>query len=295
MDLRQLQYFISVCEEKSFTKASLKLHVSQPSISKSVKTLETELGIKLINRDSKQIQITDVGKLFLKNSKDLLKGFDALTQELSQITELKRGKIHIGIPPIVGASFFPNLIGAFKTKYPDIELQLMEVGTKDIEEAIISSNIDVGIICNISNKLNQLEQHLLLQDPIRVVVSNRHILANKNSISFCDLCNEKFVMYSKTFSLYDRILYQCHRYGFSPTIVCESSQRDLITEIVHAEYGIALLPERTCQNLDKSRFKVIPLDTDELYLEMSLVWKKNKTLSYATREWIDYTLSYFLD
>lgn len=108
MDLRQIEYFVEVAKHLSFTKAAATLHVSQPSISKAIQNFESELGVPLFYRSSKQLELTDAGQAVLVNSMQVLESFQNLRSELTDLMELKKGQIRIGIPPIVGAEFFQN-------------------------------------------------------------------------------------------------------------------------------------------------------------------------------------------
>jgi len=122
MDILHLTYFTEVARLKSFTKASQYLHVSQPSISKVIKTLENELGVLLLERSGRQIELTDAGQALLQRAQDVLIAMDNLSNELTDIIGLQTGRLVIGLPPMVGARFFPSLIGEFKHCYPGVEI-----------------------------------------------------------------------------------------------------------------------------------------------------------------------------
>ncbi len=289
MDIRHLEYFVEVARSLSFTKASRNLHISQPSISKMVKILEDELGVQLLYRSSRQIELTDAGRAVLGKAQEILASFQNLTSELDDVIEMKKGIIRIGIPPIVGASFFPKIIGEFKKEYPLVDIQLTEVGTKNIEIGVEDGTLDVGIVCSLPTKVNTFNMFTLLKDPLMVVVYPDHPLAEFQEVDITSLREENFVLYRQDFSLHDRIIEQCSRHGFYPRIICESSQRDFMVEMVAAKLGITMLPQRICQELDKRKIKVIGFSNPEVFLELSIIWKKDRYLSFAAREWLEYT------
>ncbi len=289
MDIRHLEYFVEVARHLSFTKASRNLHVSQPSISKMVKALEDELGVPLFYRSSKQIQLTDAGRAVLGQAQHILYAFNNLTSELSDVIKLKKGIIKIGLPPIIGASFFPKIIGQFKAQYPMIDIQLTEVGTKKIEWAVEEGTLDIGIVCSLPIKKDVFEIHSFFKDPLLLVVNSKHELCKKEKVAFKDLKEETFVLYREDFSLHDRIVDKCNEKGFNPKVICESSQRDFMVEMVANGLGIALLPERICRELDSTKVKSIPFAKPEIFLELSTIWKKDKYLSFAARQWVQYT------
>ncbi|MGF7186367.1 DNA-binding transcriptional LysR family regulator [Desulfitispora alkaliphila] len=288
MDIRHLEYFVEVAKNLSFTKASYNLHVSQPSISKMIKSLEDELGVPLFYRSSKQLQLTDAGKALLGQAQYILESFQNLTLELADVIQLKKGAIKIGLPPIIGASFFPKIIGQFKEVYPLVEIKLTEAGTKMIEIGVEEGTLDVGIVCSLPTKKDTFEQISLLKDPLMLVVNPNHKLANKEKVVFNDFQDEYFVLYREDFSLHDRIMEKCLEYGFYPKNICESSQRDFMVEMVANRLGITLLPEIICNELDPTKVKAIPFKQPEIFLELSIIWKKDKYLSFAAREWLEF-------
>lgn len=287
VDIRQIEYFTEVAKHLRFTKAASTLHVSQPSISKAIQNLEAELGVPLFYRSSKQLELTDAGKAVLANAQHVLATFKNLRSELTDLMELKKGEIRIGIPPIVGVEFFSKLISLYKEKYPYIEIKLTEVGTKKIRRGVEEGELDIGLICNLCDPNDQLESISILKDPLMLIVHRDHPLAALPSVEMSRLEKEDFIIYRKDFTLYDRIIEECSKNGFYPTIACESSQKDLIVEMVAAKVGIALLPKKICEKLQNEKIVSIPFKHENLFLELGLTWKKNKYLSFAVREFIE--------
>lgn len=286
MDIRHLEYFSEVAKHLSFTKASQTLHVTQPSISKAVKSLEGELGVPLFYRSSKQLELTDAGKAVLVNAKHVLEAFNNLTLELTDIMELKNGEIRIGIPPIVGATFFSKFISQFKELYPDITIILTEVGTKSIKQGIEDGSLDIGLICTLPSQSSNFEIIQVLKDPLMLVVYREHPFASQQEVDFSLLEQEPFILYQKDFSLYDLIIEECKKNNFQPNIVCESSQKDFLLGMVEAKLGVALLPNKICNEILNEKLIVLPLTNSTIYLELGLIWKKNKYLSFAVHEFI---------
>ena len=287
VDIRQIEYFTEVAKQLSFTKAASTLHVSQPSISKAIQNLEAELGVPLFYRSSKQLELTDAGKAVLANAHHVLAAFKNLRLELTDLMELKKVEIRIGIPPIVGVEFFSKIISLYKEKYPYIEIKLTEAGTKKIRQEVEEGELDIGLICNLCVPNNQLEAISILKDPLMLIVHQDHPLRSVSSVEISQLEEEAFIIYQKDFTLYDRIIEECSKNGFFPTIACESSQKDLIVEMVAAKVGIALLPKKICEKLQNDKIVSIPFKQENIYLELGLTWRKNKYLSFAVREFIE--------
>ncbi|MGA9225378.1 MAG: LysR family transcriptional regulator [Mesobacillus sp.] len=294
MDIRHLEYFSEVAEQLSFTKASQTLHVSQPSISKAIKNLEGELGVPLFYRSSKQLELTDAGKAVLMNAKKVLEAFKNLTLELTDLMELKSGEIRIGIPPIVGAAFFSKLISQYKEKYPLVKITLTEVGTKKIKKGVEEGSLDIGLICTLPAQGSSFEIINVIKDPLMLIVHRDHALASKKEVHFSELKNEPFILYRKDFTLYDLIIEECSKNNFQPNIVCESSQKDFLLGMVEGKMGIALLPSKICENINNKEISVLPFQKSAVDLELGLIWKKDKYLSFAVREFISTSQQYLV-
>ena len=293
MDILHLSYFLEVARQKSFTKASQTLRVSQPSISKVIKTLENELNVTLLERTGREIELTDAGKAVFEKAQHVVLEFQDLTSELSEIFNLQRGEITIGLPPMVGARFFPKVIGLFRQTYPHIQIKLIEVGSKQIEIGVEEGTLDIGVIA-LPASLDGLEIFSFVNEALCIVLYRDHPLAAKPELTLSDLKEEPFVLYKEDFSLYDHILDQCQARGFRPAIACQSSQWDFIGEMVGAKLGIALLPETICKELDSERFRCIPLTDPVIPWKLAIIRKKNRYLSFAAREWLKFTKNFFL-
>ncbi|WP_408007850.1 LysR family transcriptional regulator [Pseudalkalibacillus sp. A8] len=286
MDIRHLEYFSEVARHLSFTKAAATLHVSQPSISKAIKHLEEELGVSLFYR-SKELELTDAGKAVLINAKNVLQAFHSLTSELTDIMELKKGEIRIGIPPIIGAAFFSKLISRFKEAYPHVEISLDEVGSKSIKQGVEEGSLDIGLVCNLPDKKGNFEMVRVINDPLMLIVHKESPLIAKNEVELTALENEPFILYRQDFTLHDRILEECSKNGFTPNIVCQSSQKDFMIEMVEAKLGIALLPSKIANSITNQHIRALPLTNSSISLELGLLWKKNKYQPFAVREFIE--------
>ncbi|MGA9290516.1 MAG: LysR family transcriptional regulator [Anaerobacillus sp.] len=285
MEIRHLEYFSEVARQLSFTKAASTLHVSQPSISKAIKNLENELGVPLFYR-SKQLELTDAGKAVLINAQHVLSAFRNLKTELSDITDLKKGEIKIGIPPIIGAAFFSKLISQFKALYPTVEILLTEVGSKKIKQGVDDGTLDIGLICNTPLKNSSFEVVQVIKDPLMLIVHHEHPLAAYSEVDLADLEREPFILYRDDFTLHDRILEECSKKGFHPNVVCQSSQKDFMIEMVEAKLGVALLPSKIALSIPNAAIKSLKLTQSNVNLELGMIWKRNKYLPFAVNEFI---------
>lgn len=283
MDIRHLEYFIEVARYCSFTKAAQTLYISQPAISKVIKSIEDELGIILFDRSGRRVVLTDAGKILYNQAQSMVQSFRSLSTEINDLMNLEKGKIRIGLPPMIGSNFFPKVLGQFHERYPNITIQLVEVGAKRVETEVGNGNLDMGVAVLPTNE-EMFNTFRIVKDSLKCIVHPSHPLAEREAISLSELEQEDFVYFHEDFTLHDRILEECLHLGFEPHLVSKSSQWDFIVEMVAFNLGIALLPETICKEL--TCVKVISLIEPEIPWHLGIIWRKDGYLSFAAREWI---------
>ncbi|RDI39157.1 cidABC operon transcriptional activator CidR [Falsibacillus pallidus] len=287
MDIKHLQYFIEVANFNSFSRAAENLFITQPTISKMIKNLETELGIELFERSRKQLTLTDAGKIILEQAKLIDTAFKNLETELDNLTGLKKGHIRIGLPPIFNAHFFLKIIGQYHEMYPGITFQLVEDGSKKIEEDVNNNNLDAGVIV-LPTKNDLFDHFAFMEEDLKLIIHPSHPLADREVINLAELEKESFILFNKDFALNDRIVHSCNSVGFNPHIISESSQRSFIEEMVESKLGVSLLPESVCHNLNKN-VKSVKIVNPSISWNLAIIWGKNQYMSYAAKEWLQFT------
>ncbi len=287
LDIKHLQYFIEVTKYNSFSIAAEHLFITQPTISKMIKNLETELGVSLFDRSRKQLTLTDAGKVILEQAKLVDKAFHNLELELDNLLGLKTGNIRIGLPPIIDAHFLLKFIGLFSEKYPGISFQLTEDGSKKVEEDVENNLLDVGIVVLPTN--NDIFNYFsFMEEDLNLILHPSHPLAERDQIDLAELQNESFILFNKEFVLHDRIISACQSVGFAPKIISKSSQWSFIEEMVSWNLGVSLLPESLCHHLDDKKVKSIKVVNPTVSWNLGIIWGKNQYLSFAAREWLSF-------
>lgn len=284
MDIRHLQYFIEVSRFNSFTRAAEHLFVTQPTISKMIKNLESELGVTLFEREGRKIVLTDAGQVVLEQAQVINKAFKNLEIELNDLLDLKKGHISMGLPPMIGSRFFPSIIGRFREQYPEITIQLVEDGSKKIEEDVVAGNLDIGVVV-LPTHDDTLNTFSFVEEDLKLVIHPEHPLAQKETLRLSEVRHEPFILFHDDFVLHDRMIDACHRAGFEPQIMSESSQWDFIGEMVGSKLGVTLLPESICRELN-GHVKTIAIVDPIIDWHLGVIWRKDRYLSYATKEWL---------
>jgi DNA-binding transcriptional LysR family regulator len=285
MDIRQLEYFVQAARMKSFTRAAESLYISQPTISKMIRNMEIELEADLFYREGKSVRLTDAGEILFTKAQNIVESFASLSSELDSLRNLEQGHIRIGLPPMVGASFFPSVIGQFHKRYPQVTIRLHEDGAKKVEEDVETGLLDIGMVVLPVNTA-KLHCFTFVEEKLNLILPVGHRLAEADLVPLSELAEEEFVLFREDFTLHDRIITECVKAGFHPKVIYESSQWDLISRMVAAGMGIALLPETICRDMDRSRLVVVPLTDPVIPWQLAMAWRRDRYLSFAAREWI---------
>ncbi|KAA9008414.1 LysR family transcriptional regulator [Paenibacillus spiritus] len=288
MEIRQLQYFVEAARLGSFSRAAESLYITQPTISKMIRHIEDELGTDLFHREGKSIRLTDAGEILLPKAQNIVESFQSLSSELDDLRQLKQGHIRIGLPPMVGAHFFPEVIGLFHRKYPQVSIRLHEDGARKVENDVETGLLDIGVVV-LPVSEERFHVFSFIEESLELLVPAGHKLAGREGVRLAELAEEEFILFREDFALHDLIITECVRAGFQPKVVYESSQWDLIARMVAAGLGIALLPETIARDLDRSRIAVIRLTEPVIPWQLGMIWRRGRQLSFAAREWVAFT------
>ncbi|MEH7416483.1 LysR family transcriptional regulator [Neobacillus drentensis] len=287
MDIRHLTYFIEVAKYKSFTNASRSLHLSQSTLSKVVKSLEEELNVELIDRSAKNIELTEAGEIVLAEGEKIIESLNDLSIHLYDLMNLKKGKIKIGVPPIIGFLFFPKIIKGFNNLYPDIKIKLFEDDSRKVKQEVRDGILDLGVVMLPVDE-KEFDVVPFVNEELSLFVHRSHPLAKMEKVEMKELQNETFILFNKEFAIHDIIIQECERAGFRPEIAYESSEWDFISGMISENLGISIFPRPIAGKVDRDLIKAIPIVNPSFPWNLGLIFKKKKYASPAVREFIQY-------
>ncbi|HZG70408.1 MAG TPA: LysR family transcriptional regulator [Chondromyces sp.] len=286
MELRQLIYFLEAAKQKNFTKASESLHISQPALSKMIKSLEEELDMTLIHRSNKTSELTDAGLIVMEYAQKILSQVDEMSTTLNDLTNLKRGSISIGIPPIIGSLYLPNVIAEFHKKYPNISINLTEYGGAKVVKSVEEGEFELGVAVLPVDE-SEFNIYPIVEDEMKLLIHHHHPLANRDLIHLRELKDEEFIFYHEDFALHDIMWKKFIQEGFEPKILFKSSQWDFMSEMVGANLGVTILPESICNRVENKKVKIVSLEPVTPW-NLGVITKKDKYISYATERFIEF-------
>lgn len=281
MELKDLRYFLEVVHYRSFTKAAINTYISQPTLSKSIKKLETDLNVELFERSTRKLKLTDAGELVYKQALKILGATNELHTLLDDLMNLPTGKIKIGIPPLIGTLFFPTIAQKFGREHAQVSLELIELGAKRIENLVDEGQVDVGIVVHPTD-YSKFEVQPFIKEEFMLFTHPTHPFSNEKSVKLEQLEHESFILFNQEFALHHLIIQHCQNAGFMPEIAHLSSQWDLIAELVIAQLGVTLLPKSIYSKMDQSLINMIPLEKPPMW-ELLVITKKDRYQSFAMR------------
>jgi DNA-binding transcriptional LysR family regulator len=251
IDLKQLKYFLAVAEEKSFSRAAERLHISQPPLSQQIMKLESELGVKLFARTTRTFELTVAGKALMSEAADLLGRMRMTIDTIRQIDRGEVGRLRVGI---VGSAMWgpiPSLLEEFQTKFPRVTWTLHEMGPTLQYEALRAKQVDVGFwrepkLEEDVLKSDNLRQELCFRENVCVAINEHHPLAKQDAVELMDIAAEPMLTLALDKSSFPRYLMQCCvKAGFQPNIAQEATEPQTLLAMVGAGLGVALMPETT--------------------------------------------------
>lgn len=287
MDLRQLRYFLEIVRHNNFTKAAEQLRVAQPAVSMAIRKLEEELDLVLFSRQEKKIALTAEGEVFLTHARKILEEVAATEAEMEEMRGLAKGEVRVGIPPMMGAFFFPRIIREFSEKYPSLHLAVYGEGAARIQRMIIQGELDMGVIAGATFH-EALEMKRFLREEVVVCVSKDHPLADRASVTFREFAQEKLLFYKEGYYLREMVLEVLRDYGLKPRVSFESNLFSLNRSLVQQGMGVSIFLKMVVA--EDPDLRTISFDPP-LHLDLLIAWKKRGYLSRANRAFADFLLS----
>jgi len=285
MELRHLRYFIAAAEDENLSRAALKLHISQPGISRQIRDLEEEIGVRLFERDAKSLKLTHAGKIFLTEAKAVVQRADEAIKKAKAAAENADGELHVGYAPSLTVKILPPALRAFQENEPKVRVALHDLSTEEMLAGLREGKLHVALTVEPSKKWRrELNFRLLARYSMCVAVAPKHPLAKLKSVTLARLVNEPLIGYRR--SDYPDYQEQLTRIfapiGRSPRVAEEHDGVASIITAVESGRGFALVPD-SFECMAGPRLKIIPLNPKGEAIPVGAIWKKNSAATIVER------------
>ncbi len=293
MDLHQIEIFCTLVKLRSFSKTAEALYLTQPTVSGHIKNLETELGIKLLDRLGRRVIPTEEGEVLFRHGQQLLALRDQLQQELGEVSGKVTGLLKIGGSTIPGAYILPSLIGKFRMRHPSIAIQLIIADTAKVAEAVLNGDLSLGVIgARIADP--RLESHAFSKDELVVLVPSGHPWARRKNIPVEALKGVPFILReegSGTRRIMEDRLEKAGLLLSDLASVAIMGSSDAVRQSVKAGLGVSILSIRAVQDdIEAGRLAAVRLRGIELERSFSIILLKGRSRSPLVRTFLDFLL-----
>lgn len=276
MELRHLRYFVAVAEERHFGRAAARLHIAQPPLSQQIKQLETELGVALLTRSTRRVELTAAGRRYLDRAQAILAAVDAAGTEAHRVAAGEVGTITIGFTGSATYELLPTLARTLRAEYPEITLELHgEMLTPRQVAGLAEGSLDIAFLRPPARE-QRLLVHVLRSEPLVAVLPERHPLASAATVQLAELRGEPFISYPahSRSVVRESVFDACARAGFHPSPVQEVAETSTLVAFVAAGLGVALVPA-SVQHLQITGATFRPLADVTAQVELAVATRRD--------------------
>jgi DNA-binding transcriptional LysR family regulator len=287
MELRHLRYFVAVGDALSFTKAAEKLHLAQPSLTRQIKDLEEEIGVRLLDRTKQRVALTDEGKSFLADAKSVLAHSVEIVESVQRLRDHEIVALNIGYVANLFPALLPATLVSFQRKFPTVSINLFDMTYGDQFRALGEGKIDLGFVgARKPIEERGLQFRCLASDKVVAALATGHALAKKAAVKLKDLKPMFFIGMSEASSpgYRDWLTTTCRRADFVPKVLQDADIERTVIQAVEAGLGVALLPDQV-EKLAHENVVFRPLIPAAL-MESCIAWRSENT-STALKAYVE--------
>jgi len=288
LELHQLKLFQLLAEELHFGRAAKRAHISQPGLSHQIKRLESELGITLVHRTSRKVELTAAGDVFARGSKRLLDELNELVLDAKRTASGTVGHLRIGFVGTAMLALIPEVVQQMRARHPKVVLSLNERGTSSLIQELLKKRLDVAFIYNLTTGYPGLEVKAIAQESVGLALPSGHPLARRKRVQLSEFANDNFILFPRSLGPdnYDCLMRACATSGFTPKIVQEAENIPTILGLVSCGLGVAFASETVMQSLQREGVTFVKLKASPK-LGMKIAYRedlKNPTLDTFLHE-----------
>jgi DNA-binding transcriptional LysR family regulator len=280
MDIDQLKTFLEVVRQKSFSRAAEKLHLTQPSISAQIRSLETYLGHRLLERGGGKVTLTASGRVFEPFAEDCLSRLNHICLTLADLETFPRGSLTVGANDSTALYVLPSFFRKFKRRYPRVSLNIIRAERTKTLEMVLNREVEFGVV-SLPAKDSRLHVEVIHRDELVLVMPTGHPLTSHDSLSLQQVAKHGLLIpkQGRRREALDQLFLQNK---LSPHIAMELDSNELLKRLILAEMGIGFLPRiNVLDELHQGTLRAIPVEGVELSRDLALISRHDRALTRA--------------
>jgi DNA-binding transcriptional LysR family regulator len=274
VELRQLRYFVAIAEEGSFSRAAVRLHISQPPLSTQIRSLEEELGAPLLARTNRGVSLTASGQVFYEEVRAILARLESARARTLQADRGDVGMLSVGFVSIADYGILPPALKSFRSQFPLVEVQLHELTTDAQIRELRAARLDLGFgLAPVEEP--DLEFATILREALVLAAPSDHAVAADDMVDLRSLAKDSFIVPPRDIApgLYDLTISRCRAAGFAPRIVQNARQMQTVIGLVSCGMGIALVPS-SVRNLKRTGVRYLQLRGRPSRIELGILRRR---------------------
>ena len=286
-DLNDLLAFRAVAEQANFRRAAESVHISQPAFSRRIDKLEQALGVKLLERTTRRVSLTAVGRDFARKVATLLDDLDGTLLAMRGIAPARMGSVTVACVPSTVYYFLSRAIGRYRERYPKIRVRIMDAGANDVLAAVSRGEADFGLNF-MGSQEPEIEFHPLLEERFVVACRRDHPLAKKRRVTWAELAGHDFISVSKSSG--NRLLLDQALAGAAqrPEAVYEAEHVTTMLGLVEAGLGVAAVPSMAMPGKDHPLLVSLALEQPVVTRHVGLIRRRGRALAPAAQQLFDF-------
>ncbi|MEB4613647.1 LysR family transcriptional regulator [Leucobacter sp. M11] len=283
MNLEQLRGFVEVARTGHFTRAAAHLHLAQPSLSRQIASLESDLGTELFHRVRGNITLTAAGEALLPLARRMLADAEAVRHEMQELAGLKRGRVRLGATPTLCISLVAEVLAAFHLEYPGIQLHLTEGGSRGLLEELSGGGLDLAVITTSAEDgaAGLLRIPLLTEELVVISAAQSPLFGSRATLSLAQLAELPQITFHESYDVRAATMRAFADAGLTPNIVLEGSEMDAVLRCVERGLGVAVVPAMVLA--DRPALRSVRLRDAGLGRTVSLAHRAEVPLARAAR------------
>ena len=283
MELHQLEYFVAVAEEASFTRAASRVHVAQPGVSAQVRRLESELGQRLLDRSGRTVRLTEAGAAVLPFARAALDAVTNARLAVDELAGLVRGQVTIGMVSGCALPVLAELLAGFRKQYPGVAISLTEDNSDRLAEMLGDGRLDLALIGTAGEPANGMNTAVLIDEELVAAVAPGHPLAGRQTIAIKALRDVPLVSLPRGTGVRAALDAACAAAGFEPRIGFEASALPMVVTMAAQGLGLAVVPESVASMpLAQAAPVIVPI-TPGTRSRLELAWPETPSANPAAR------------
>ena len=286
MELRHLRYFVAVGKDEHYGRASRRLRVAQPALSRQIQALEDEVGFKLFERLPRGVKLSAAGKYFLEDARGILQEVNEAVARAARVASGQSGTLRVGLTGnALWQGVVPESLRRFREAQPDAEFQLNPLGSAQQLEAVRSGRLDAGFVYDMPKSDPELDRLLVAMDRFELAAPAGYPLAKRKQLRLRDLIDVPFVWFQRweNPALYDRLMQACFRGGLkSPRIVQEGLHESTVLGLVASGLGVAWVLG-TASWRRPERVVIVSVIDLNVSVPLELAWRKDNRFPLLAR------------